>query len=124
MVGNGIQVQIETIGVVEFKLEIGYIFVLNGATYVSSFRRNLISISTMDQVIYYFAISNESLNLVLNSVIVGVALLCDVLYKLNFSSMTASLNVENVDAKITMIKENSSTLWHRRLAHISKKIIE
>ena len=78
----------------------------------------------MDCVGYYFSIGNGSLNLVFNLVIVGTALLCNGLYKLNFSSMATSLNVENVGVKRTLIKENSSTLWHKRLGHISKKMME
>ena len=109
---------------VKFKLETAYILILNDVAYIPSFRRNLISISKMDCVGYYFGIGNGSLNLVFNLVIVGTALLCDGLYKLNFSSMATSLNVENVGVKRTLIRENSSTLWYKWLGHISKEMME
>jgi hypothetical protein len=34
------------------------------------------------------------------------------------------LNVESSGTKRVLIKENSSTLWHKRLGHISKERIE
>uniref|UniRef100_A0A2N9I4J9 Integrase catalytic domain-containing protein n=1 Tax=Fagus sylvatica TaxID=28930 RepID=A0A2N9I4J9_FAGSY len=57
-VGNGVQVEIELIGVVSLKLESGYELVLENILYVPSMRRNLISISALDQAGYAFDIKN------------------------------------------------------------------
>jgi len=54
--------------------------------------------------------------------IVGTRILIDGLYKLNLhASYVESLYVNNLGNKRTSIKENSYSLWHRRLGHISKE---
>ena len=49
----------------------------------------------------------------------------DGLYKLNLhASYFESLYVNNLGSKRTLIKENSYSLWYRRLGHISKERIQ
>ena len=59
------------------------------------------------------------------SKVVGIGILIDGLYKLNLHvSYSESLYVNNLGTKRTLIKENSYSLWHRRLGHISKERIQ
>ena len=83
--------------------------------YVPSFRRNLISVSTLDKLGFGFVFSNESVNLMFNSQVVGHGVLDDGLYRLCLASNNphASLNVEKVTAKSPRIKDKSFMLWHK-----------
>ena len=47
-VGNGIKVDVQFIGLVELKLDSGFVLHLKNTIYVSSMRRNLISLSKLD----------------------------------------------------------------------------
>ena len=59
------------------------------------------------------------------SKVVGTGILIDGLYKLNLhASYSESLYVNNLGTKRTLIKENSYSLWHRRLGRISKERIQ
>ena len=59
----------------------------------------------------------------LNSSIVGECLLHDGLYQLNLNSDTIAFHVDNAGTKRTLMNENSYSLWHKRLGHISKERI-
>lgn len=124
IVGSGARVQVEFKGVVEFILESSHVIFLKDVAYIPSFRQNLISISRLDNVGYSFNISNGTLKLIYDSNVARHVSLSDGLYRLYFSSIATSLNVENVGTKRILIKEKSCTLWHRRLGHISKERIE
>ena len=89
-------------------------------------RRNLISVSVLDKAGYFFDIRNFILKLFFDSNLVGTGFLSDGLYrlKLNTNKDFTSLHVESSGTKRALIKENSSTIWHKRLGHISKEIIE
>ncbi|WRX07881.1 Integrase [Theobroma cacao] len=64
---------------------------------------NLILVSIMDKLGYYFGIGDGK-----------VDLLCLVL-----NNEYSCMNVENIVSKRSLIKENSSLLWHKILGHIS-----
>jgi transposase InsO family protein len=62
-----------------------------------------------------------------NTLFIGYGNLCDGLYKLNLNSHFAESLLtlhHNVGTKRSLINENSSILWHRRLGHISKERLE
>jgi transposase InsO family protein len=62
-----------------------------------------------------------------NTIFIGSGNLCDGLYKLNLNSdfVESLLTLHhNVGTKRSLINENSSILWHRRLGHISKERLE
>ena len=94
---------------------------------ISSFRRNLISVSVLDKSSYFCSFGNSNFSLSLNSNIVGTGLLnvYDNLYLLEtISSYNKTLHVESRGIKRKINKENSTTLWHRRLGHISRNRVE
>ena len=59
----------------------------------------------------------------LNSSIVGECLLHDGLYQLDLNSDSIAFHVDNAGTKRALMKENSYSLWHKRLGHISQERI-
>ena len=100
---------------------------LNETFVVPSFRRNLVSISVLDKFGYFCSFGNNKFSLFQNSNLVGNGSLSyvDNLYMLNTVASyheTLQLSTRGVKRKLT--NENSSSLWHKRLGHISKRRIE
>ena len=94
---------------------------------VPSFRRNLVSISVLDKFGYSCSYGNNQFNLSLNSNIIGTGSLSlyDNLYLLDtVASFNETLHVDSRGTKRKLTNENSATLWHKRLGHISKGRIE
>ncbi|XP_043692937.1 uncharacterized protein LOC122643378 [Telopea speciosissima] len=119
-VENGVEVTVEAIGVVRILLAGGLFLDLEDIVYVPSIRRNLISISKLSRMGYFFNFNKDGFNLLHNYVVVGNGSLVDGLYKLNCDSPV----VLNVGSKRSMLDERSSMLWHRRLGHISVQRME
>ena len=65
--GNGEKAVVEFVGVVVLVLESGFHLELVDALYVPSLRRNLISISKLDESGLSFQFSNKSFSLICNS---------------------------------------------------------
>ena len=59
----------------------------------------------------------------LNSSIVCECLLHDGLYQLDLNSDAIAFHVDNAGTKRALMKENSCSLWHKRLGHISQERI-
>ena len=100
---------------------------LNETYVVPSFRRNLVSISILDKFGYTCSFGNNKFSLFQNSNLFGTGSLyyVDNLYMLDTVSSyheTLQLSTQGVKRKLT--DENSSSLWHKRLGHISKRRIE
>ena len=94
---------------------------------VLSFRRNLISVSVLDKYGYSCSFVNRQFSLSINSNIIGISLLnaYDNLYLLKIvSSYNENLHFSSRGTKRKLEKENSTSLWHKTLGHISKAIIE
>jgi hypothetical protein len=84
----------------------------------------LVSLSKLDIDGYFFTFRNKRFNLFKNTSFVGSGNLCDGLYKLNLNSHFAESLLtlhHNVGTKCSLINENSSILWHKRLGHISRE---
>ena len=100
---------------------------LNETFVVPSSRRNLVSIFVLDKFGYSCSFGNNKFNLFQNSNLVGTGSLSyvDNLYMLDTVALyheTFQLSTRGVKIKLT--NENSSSLWHKRLGHISKRRIE
>ena len=100
---------------------------LNETYVVLSFRRNLVSISILDKFGYTCSFGNNKFSLFQNSNLVGTGSLSyvDNLYMLDTVVSyheTLQLSTQGVKRKLT--DENSSSLWNKRLGHISKRRIE
>ena len=85
-----------------------------------SFSRNLILVSKLVPFGYSFHFSETSFNLIYKSNCVGNGILSDGLYGIFLQNDTThnSLHVQT-GIKSCVVNEDSSTLWHRRLGHIS-----
>ena len=113
--------KVEGVGTFHLILKTGYVLDLNNVFYVPSFSRNLISISKL-VVGYGFLFENSILSIFKNRVHIGGGTLVDSLFKIDIdlSFECNYLNMHaNVGIKRSLINENSSMLWHRRLGHIS-----
>ena len=133
-VGDGKKVEVEAIGT--FRLLLKYGTYLNETYVVPFFRRNLVSISILDKFGYTCSFGNNKFILFQNSNLVGtgslsyVDNLCSLSYVDNLYMLdtvasyheTLQLSTQGVKRKLT--DENSSSLWHKRLGHISKMRIE
>jgi len=91
---------------------------------VPSFRRNLISISSLDKFGFSCSFENNKVSLYQNSNMVGFGSLIDNPYMFDVvSSHNEILQIISRGTK-RKLNENSATLWHKRLGHISKQIIQ
>ncbi|KAH9688238.1 Integrase catalytic domain-containing protein [Citrus sinensis] len=94
---------------------------------VPSFRRNLISVSVLDKSGYSCSFVNRQFSLSLNSNVIGTGLLnaYNNLYLLDtVSRYNENLHFSSRGIKRKLEKENSASLWHKRLGHISKARLE
>ena len=115
----------ESIGAVRLMLESGYVLQLRNVFYVPNFRRNLISISVLNHDGYVFLFQNASVQLSLNSKVVGSSILNNGLFQLLLSPTShQSFAVESSVSKRSLCAENSCLLWHKRLGHISRERIQ
>ena len=100
---------------------------LNETYVVPSFRWNLVYISILDKFGYTCSFGNNKFSLFQNSNLVGTGSLSyvDNLYMLDtIASYHETLQLSTKGVKRKLTDENSSSLWHKRLGHISKRRIE
>ena len=125
--GDGKKVEVEVIGIFMLLLKSGTYLDLNETFVVPSFRRNLVSISMLDKLGYSCSFRNNKFSIFQNSNLVGTDSLSyvDNLYMLDtVASYHETLKLSTRGVKIKLTNENSSSLWHKRLGHISKRRIE
>ena len=114
--------RVEGVGTFRKILKTRYVLDLNNVFCVRSFSRNLISISKLLVFGHGFLFENSILCIFKYKVHIGGGTLVDSLFKIDIdpSFEYNYLNMHfNVDIKQSLINENSSMLWHRRLAHFS-----
>ncbi|WKA00618.1 hypothetical protein VitviT2T_018956 [Vitis vinifera] len=118
--GNKMGSHVEAIGTCYLTLYGGFVLELQRTFYVPSFSRNLISVSRLVPFGYSFHFSETSFSLIYKSECVRNGILSDGLYCIFLQNDIAhnSLHVQT-GIKRCVVKEDSSTLWHRRLGHIS-----
>jgi hypothetical protein len=76
---------------------------------------------------YFINFGNKSFSLFKNTSFVGYGILYDRLYKFKLNDQFAETLLtlhHNVGTKRSLINENSSNLWHKRLGHISRERLE
>ena len=85
----------------------------------------MVSVSCLDKFDYSYSFGNGKMNFQYSNMI-GIGSLVDNLYKLdiNVSYINESFHISKCGAKCKLIDENSSMLWHKRLGHISKQMIQ
>ena len=126
-VGDGNPVEVEAIGTFRLLLRIGFYLDLIETHVIPSLRRNLVYVPVLDTSGYCCSFGNGKVILYQNSNLVGSGSLLryNNLYFLDtIASFNESLHVSTVGIKRKLTSENSSSLWHKRLGHISKRRIE
>ena len=119
--------EVKAIGTFRLLLRTGYYLDLKDTFFVPSFRRNLVSVSVLYKFDYCCSFGNEKFCLFHNSNFVATSSLSgyENLYLLyTVASFNESLHVNTIDIKRKLTIENSASLWHKRLGHISKRRIE
>jgi hypothetical protein len=129
-VANDEAAEVEAIGELPLEISNGFTLHLHDVLYVPSMRRNLISVSCLDDDGFDCLFSKKQCLITFNDKIVGRALRHDKLYLLsikdliNVVSSENNVNVSSSKNKRERIDDVSSKLWHRRLCHISRGRIE
>ena len=82
--------------------------------YIPSIKRNLISLPTLDRLGYSFLFGIGKVKLYLNSLLIGIVVLCGNLYRLELSALpyvSATFTVNTArSSKCLRLNEKSSTL--------------
>ena len=126
-VGDGKSVEVEAIGTFRLLLKTGFYLDLKETYVAPSFRRNLVSVSVLDKAGYFCSFGNRQLSLSFDSKSIGSGYLSnyDNLYLLDtVASFNESLHVTTRSLKRKLSSENSASLWHKRLGHVSKRRLE
>jgi len=123
-VGDGNKVAVEAIGTFRLRLKTGFLLDLFETFVAPSFRRNLISISSLDKSGFYCSFGNNKVSLSQNSCIVGSGSLIDNLYMLDVAGSYNEILQTSSRGTKRKLNENSAALWHKRLGHISKQRIQ
>ena len=125
--GNWVKAPIEAIGTYHLFLDTNKHIVLFQTFYVPSLFRNLVSLPKLDLDGYFIKFGNKSFPLFKNTSFVGFSIPFDGLYKFNlhneFVETLLTLH-RSIGTKHSLINENSSNLWHKRMGHISKESLE
>jgi hypothetical protein len=123
-VGDGNKVAVEAIGTFRLLLKTGFHLDLVETFVAPSIRRNLISISVLDKSGYSCSFGNNKVSLSYDSNVVGYGFLNDNLYMLDIECPYNNImQIESHGTK-RKLNNNSATLWHKRLGHISKQRIQ
>lgn len=112
-IGNSSYSKIVGIGDISIQINVGHKLVLKDVRHVPNLRLNLISGSTLDRYGYISTFENGRWKLTGGASIIARGGMTSTLYKTQTKVCLESLNA--VEDK------ESPDLWHRRLAHISKK---
>nr|GEU72225.1 malonyl-coenzyme A:anthocyanin 3-O-glucoside-6''-O-malonyltransferase-like [Tanacetum cinerariifolium] len=106
-VENGQREAVEAIGAFYLCLPSGLEIVLNNCHYAPSITRGVISVSRLNNVVYFSAIPRDGI------------------FEIDLSnSLTNKSSIYAVSNKRSKLDLDSALLWHCRLGHISKKRIE
>ena len=119
--------KVEFFGMIKLRLATKSFLLLHNVAYISSLRRNLISVSILDRQGYSFHFGRGKLDIFSNSVLIGNGVLFDNLYSLTLhhGPLCNSSSVNSiVGCKHARMNLSSSMLWHKRLGHISRQRLE
>jgi hypothetical protein len=129
-VANGEEAEVEAIEELPLEISNDFTLLLHDVLYVPSMRRNLISVSCLDDDGFDCLLDKKQCLITFNDKIVGRAMRHDKLYLLSikdFINVVCSENNVNISSsknKRKRIDDVSSKLWHHRLSHILRGRIE
>jgi hypothetical protein len=131
-VANGEEAKFEVIGELSLEISNGFTLNLHDVLYVPFMRRNLISVSCLDDDGFECLFGKKQCLIIFNDEIVGHAFKHDKLYLLsikdfiNVISSENNVNVSSSKNKRKRIDDVSSKLWHisrRRIERLVKESI-
>ena len=122
-VGNGARVAALVVGTNYLSLPSGLVFDLDNCYYVPAMSRNVISISCLDMVGFFFINKNNTCSIYCGDIFYRDARLSNGLYILNHDNPNAK-SIYNINTKRFRSNDlNTTYLWHSCLGHINKKYI-
>ncbi|TXG59999.1 hypothetical protein EZV62_014572 [Acer yangbiense] len=113
--GNDSCCTVTRIGIVKLKMHDGVIKTLSNVRFVPDLKRNLISLGVLDASGFCYKAQNGTLKVTKGSLVVMKAEKKNGLYLLNGVAVTGSVAISSP------IIDDKTSLWHRRLAHVSEK---
>jgi hypothetical protein len=125
-VANGEEAEVEAIGELLLEISNDFTLYLHDVLYVPFMRRNLISVSCLDDDGFECLFGKKQCSIIFNDEVVGHAFRHDKLYLLfikdsiNVISSENDVNVSSFKNKRKRIDDVSSKLWHHFLGHISR----
>ena len=124
--GDGSRVKIDFFGMIKLRLATESFLLLHDVTYIPSLRRNLIFVSVLGRQGYSFHFGGGKVDIFSNSVLIGNGVLFGNLYSLSLhhGPLCDSSYVNFVIGCKRARMNLSSMLWHKRLGHISRQILE
>jgi hypothetical protein len=127
---NGEEAKVEAIGELPLEISNGFTLYLHDVLYMSSIRRNFISVSCLDDDGFDCLFGKKQCLITFNYKGVGHAFRHDKLYLLsikdfiNVVSSENNVNVSSFKNKRKRIDDISLKLWHHHLGHISRGRVE
>ena len=122
-VADGTEVEVEGIGNIALELNSGFNLQLDDVLYVPSLKRNLISVSALDDSGHVSIFGSNKCIIKFNNIRVGLASRQGKLYMLSLDDNPV-MNVYDNSHKRKRFDETLLKLWHYRLGHISKGRME
>ena len=130
-VATGKEASVKAIGDLHLELTNGFVLILRDVLFVPSLRRNLISVSRLDDENIHSHFGDHKCVIQCNDKDVGLAVRRDMLYLLSpcnvvnlVEASDSVLVTSNSNKRKRNDGETSSKLWHCRLGHISRGRIE
>jgi hypothetical protein len=117
-VANGVEAKVEAIGDLSLELDDGFILKLSDVLYVPSLRRNLISMSRLDDDGYDGHFDNGKYQIVFNNKYVGLVFRQGKLYLLLFSENVNVVSIKNENASSSM----NASKKRKRVHDVSSKL--
>ena len=117
-VANGVEAQVEAIGDLSLELVDGFLLKLSDVLFVPSLRRNLVSVSRLDDNGYDCHFSNGKCQIVYNNKRVDLAFRQDKLYLLSLSENVNDVSTKNENASSSM----NATNKQKRMHDVSSKL--
>ena len=122
--GDGTRVLVDFLKVFILQVSTIIFLELQDMAYIPSIKRNLILIPILDRLGYSFLFGIGKVKLYRDSLLIGIGLLCGIPYILELSALpyvSTILTVNTASSSIRLrLNEKSSTIWQKRLGHISK----
>ena len=125
--GNDTSARVERIRRFRLLLNTGHFIDLINTFVVPNFRRNIVSVSTLDKFGYTCTFGNIKVSIKYEDNIIGTGSLLHDNNLYLFNIVTPSnliLHSTMRGSKLKSPSSNSYSLWHRRLGHISQKRID